>query len=117
MTSPRIAALIVAAGVGARSGSPIPKQFAKVAGKPMIAHSHAALSAHPRIERVMVAIGRSQEAALAAALGDVTYVTGGATRRMSVLAGLEALAADAPDWGLIHHAPRPFLPRAAIDRL
>lgn len=117
MTSPRIAALIVAAGVGARSGSATPKQFAKVADKPMVAHSHAALSAHPRIERVTVAIGREQEAALAAAVGDVAYVIGGATRRLSVLAGLEALAANAPDWVLIHDAARPFLPRTVIDRL
>lgn len=117
MTSPRIAALIVAAGVGARSGSATPKQFAKVAGRAMIAHSHAALSAHPRIGRVTIAIGSGQETALAAALGDVPHVTGGATRRLSVLAGLEALAAEAPDWVLIHDAARPFLPRAVIDRL
>jgi len=117
MTSPRIAALIVAAGVGARSGSTVPKQFARIAGKPMIAHSHAALGDHPMIERVLVAIGPDQEEAIATALGDVPHVTGGATRRLSVLAGLEALAADAPDWVLIHDAARPFLPRAVIDRL
>ncbi|MDB5710255.1 MAG: ispDF [Sphingomonas bacterium] len=117
MTSPRIAALIVAAGVGARSGSTTPKQFAFVAGKPMIAHSHAALSAHPLIGQVLVAIGPGQEAPLEAALGAVAYVTGGATRRLSVLAGLEALAADAPDLVLIHDAARPFVPRAVIDRL
>ena len=117
MTSPRIAALIVAAGVGARSGSVTPKQFARVAGKPMIAHSHAALAGHPRIERVLVAIGPDQEGALAIALGDVPQVTGGATRRLSVLAGLDSLAADAPDWVLIHDAARPFVPRAVIDRL
>ena len=117
MTSPRIAALIVAAGVGARSGSVTPKQFAIVAGKPMIAHSHAALSQHAMIERVLVAIGPDQDKALATALGDVPHVTGGATRRLSVLAGLEALATESPDWVLIHDAARPFLARAVIDRL
>src|SRR3569833_738064 len=79
MTSPRIAALIVAAGVGARSGSATPKQFAMVAGTPVVAHSHAALAGHPRIERVLIAIGPGQEAALEAALGDVPPLTGGAT--------------------------------------
>ena len=117
MTSPRIAALIVAAGVGARSGSATPKQFAVVAGKPMIAHSHAALAGYPMIERVLTVIGPGQEAALAAALGDVPHATGGATRRMSVLAGLEALAVDAPELVLIHDAARPFLPHAVIERL
>jgi len=117
MTSPRIVALIVAAGVGARSGSATPKQFAKVAGKPMVAHSHGALVGHPLIERVLLAIGAGQEAALRDALGDVPHVTGGATRRLSVLAGLEALATDAPDLVLIHDAARPFLPAPVIDRL
>jgi 2-C-methyl-D-erythritol 4-phosphate cytidylyltransferase/2-C-methyl-D-erythritol 2,4-cyclodiphosphate synthase len=117
MTPPRIAALIVAAGVGARSGSATPKQFVHLAGKPMIARSYAALSAHPLIGEVLVAIGPGQEEALVAALGDVSYVTGGATRRLSVSAGLEALAADGPDVVLIHDAARPFVPRAVIDRL
>lgn len=117
MTSPRIAALIVAAGVGARSGSATPKQFAMVAGKPVVAHSHAALAGHPRIERVLIAIAPGQEAALEAALGDVPHLAGGATRRLSVLAGLEALAVDAPDLVLIHDAARPFLPHVVIDRL
>jgi 2-C-methyl-D-erythritol 4-phosphate cytidylyltransferase/2-C-methyl-D-erythritol 2,4-cyclodiphosphate synthase len=103
--------------MGARSGSATPKQFARIAGKPMIAHSHLALGQHPMIERVLVAIGPDQEEALVTALGNVAHVTGGATRRLSVLAGLEALAADAPDLVLIHDAARPFVPRAVIDRL
>lgn len=117
MTSPRIAALIVAAGQGVRSGSTLPKQFATVAGKPMIAHSHAALTSHPAIGRVLVAIGADQDDLLDAALGPVARVTGGATRRASVRAGLEALAADSPDHVLIHDAARPFLSAAVIDRL
>jgi 2-C-methyl-D-erythritol 4-phosphate cytidylyltransferase/2-C-methyl-D-erythritol 2,4-cyclodiphosphate synthase len=117
MTSPRIAALIVAAGQGVRSGSAIPKQFAPVAGKPMIAHSHAALTAHPGIHQVLVAIGAGQESLLRYALGPVPHVAGGATRRISVLNGLEALAADAPDYVLVHDAARPFVPAGVVDRL
>eukprot|EP01035_Chromulina_nebulosa_P013391 gene13391-17791_t len=117
MTSPRIAALIVAAGQGVRSGAALPKQFAAVAGKPMIAHSHAALTAHPSIDQVLVAIGAGQESLLQDALGEVRHVPGGASRRMSVRNGLEALAADAPDFVLIHDAARPFIPFAVVDRL
>ena len=117
MTRGSTAALIVAAGQGVRSGGNVPKQFALLAGKPMIAHSYAALAAHPNIGRVIVAIGDGQEASLAAALGGVPHVTGGATRRLSVRAGLEALAGDAPDHVLIHDAARPFLSAAVIDRL
>lgn len=88
----KTAAIIVAAGTGTRSGSDVPKQFAMLAGKAMIAHSYATLAAHPAIDRVIVVIGEGQEAALRAAVGDVEYVIGGATRRLSVLAGLEALS-------------------------
>ena len=41
---------------------------------------------------------------------------GGATRQASVRAGLEALAADAPDIVLIHDAARPFVTPALITR-
>ncbi|MFA5965473.1 MAG: bifunctional 2-C-methyl-D-erythritol 4-phosphate cytidylyltransferase/2-C-methyl-D-erythritol 2,4-cyclodiphosphate synthase [Sphingomonas sp.] len=117
MTSPRIAALIVAAGQGVRSGSTLPKQFVPVAGKPMIAHSHAMLAGHPAVDRLLVAIGAGQEKLLGEALSDARYVPGGATRRLSVLNGLEALAIDAPDYVLIHDAARPFIPHAVVDRL
>ena len=117
MTQGGTAALIVAAGQGVRSGGIVPKQFAILAGKPMIAHSFAALAGHPGIDRVVVAIGAGQEAALASALGDVEHITGGATRRLSVLAGLETLASGNPERVLIHDAARPFLSNAVIDRL
>ncbi len=113
MTADRTVALIVAAGQGTRMG-PTPKQFAPLGGRPMIAHSHAALCAHPAIDDVMVAIGAGQKADLAAALGDVPYVIGGVTRRDSVRAGLDAMEAGRV---LIHDAARPFVPAAAIDRL
>ncbi len=118
MTSPRIAALIVAAGSGTRAGGTLPKQFAPLAGKPMVAHSHSALASHPLIGNVIVAIGDGQEAMARAAMGAVETVIGGASRRQSVLNGLEAIAASGgADLVLIHDAARPFLSHAVIDRL
>ncbi len=115
---PRIVALIVAAGTGTRAGGTVPKQFAQVAGQPMIAHSHAALAAHPAIADVIIAIGDGQDALLDAAIGAVPRLTGGATRRHSVRAGLEMIAAKGgADLVLIHDAARPFLSAAVIDRL
>ncbi|MBY0283877.1 MAG: bifunctional 2-C-methyl-D-erythritol 4-phosphate cytidylyltransferase/2-C-methyl-D-erythritol 2,4-cyclodiphosphate synthase [Sphingomonas sp.] len=114
----RIVALIVAAGSGTRLGGELPKQFAALAGKPMLAHSFAAFSSHPMISETIVAIGAGQEAMLADAVGDARSVTGGATRRESVRAGLEAIAADGgADLVLIHDAARPFLSAEVIDRL
>jgi len=112
----RTAALIVAAGTGSRMGGP-PKQFLRLGDKAVVAHSYDALAAHPAIDAVLVAIGSGQEAELDAALGPVPTVTGGATRRESVLNGLEALAADPPARVLIHDAARPFVPARVIDAL
>lgn len=114
MTS-RTAALIVAAGQGTRAGGVAPKQFARLAGKPMLAHSYAALRSHPAIDTVLIVIGEGQQAALAEALGPVPYVLGGATRRDSVANGLAALGDAARV--LIHDAARPFLRHAVIDAL
>jgi 2-C-methyl-D-erythritol 4-phosphate cytidylyltransferase/2-C-methyl-D-erythritol 2,4-cyclodiphosphate synthase len=108
------AAILVAAGQGSRAGSAVPKQFARLAGKPMLAHSYAALSSHPAIDHVVVVIGEGQEKALREALGEVAFVIGGATRRESVAYGLAAIDADRV---LIHDAARPFLPHAVIDTL
>lgn len=117
MTSPRTAAIIVAAGQGLRAGGDVPKQFAPLGGRPMLAYSVAALRDHPAVSQVVVAVGAGQEALLAHAVGEVASVAGGATRRLSVLAALEALADDPPARVLIHDAARPFLSHAVIDRL
>ncbi|MDF0488552.1 bifunctional 2-C-methyl-D-erythritol 4-phosphate cytidylyltransferase/2-C-methyl-D-erythritol 2,4-cyclodiphosphate synthase [Sphingomonas sp. H39-1-10] len=117
MSSTRTVAIIVAAGQGLRSGSALPKQFAPLAGKPMLVHSYAALAAHPGIDAVLVVIGAGQETMLAETLGDARFIIGGATRRESVRNGLEAFADEAPDRVLIHDAARPFLPATVIDRL
>lgn len=118
MKTRRIVALIVAAGSGTRLGGELPKQFALLAGKPMLAHSFAAFFSHPMISETIVAIGAGQEAMLADAVGEARSVTGGATRRESVRAGLEAIGADGgADLALIHDAARPFLNAEVIDRL
>ena len=107
----RTAALIVAAGQGTRSGSMLPKQFAPVGGRPMLDWSHEALSRHPGIDTVLVAIGDGQERFVAGK----DWIRGGETRRDSVRNGLAALAGH--DRILVHDAARPFLPAAVIDRL
>lgn len=46
----KTAAIIVAAGSGIRAGGSVPKQFAPLAGKPMLAHSYAAMTSHPAVD-------------------------------------------------------------------
>ncbi len=108
-------ALIVAAGTGSRSGSVLPKQFAPLAGRAMLAWSHDALSGHPAIDRVVVAIAPGQEPLLHAALPGAEWVIGGAERHDSVAAGLAALGEATRV--LVHDAARPFVSAAVIDRL
>src|SRR3569833_3676831 len=110
-----IAVLIVAAGKGERAGTELPKQYERLAGKPMLRRTAEAFAGYP----VQMVIGAGQEGLAARALDGLALaapVIGGATRQQSVRLGLEALAKDAPDFVLIHDAARPLVSRAVIER-
>jgi 2-C-methyl-D-erythritol 4-phosphate cytidylyltransferase len=47
----------------------------------------------------------------------VRFVTGGSTRRASVFNALRALAADTPNYALIHDGARPWVSPALIERV
>ena len=120
MTFPlKTIALIVAAGQGNRVGGDVPKQYRVVAGKTVLAHAHEALASHDAIDGVVVVVAAGQEDLAQALLGeDVQVVVGADSRRGSVHAGLEAIAAaGGADIVLIHDAARPFLPPVVVDRL
>lgn len=116
---PPFAAVVVAAGKGLRAGQPVPKQFARWRGKPVVRHSvEAMIEAGAR--RMVVAIPEGAENVAGEALtglARVELVTGGATRQMSVHRALEALTTSAPELVLIHDAARPALTRPVIARL
>lgn len=116
----RIAALIVAAGIGARMGGGVPKQYRPIAGKPMLRHALEALLAHPAVGMVQVVIHPDHAPlyeAASAGLSLLPAIHGGAQRADSVLAGLTALAAHQPDAVLVHDAARPFLSAEMLTRL
>ncbi len=110
---PSVAALIVAAGRGTRAGGDIPKQYRSIAGRPLLDRTVEAFRLHDQIARVLVVIGEDDhglyEAAITPSDKLLSPVVGGALRQASVLAGLEALVATAPDIVLVHDAARPFL--------
>jgi len=58
---PRYFALIPAAGSGTRMGAGTPKQYAPLAGKPLLQHAVQLLCAHPRIEQVFVPFTTSRD--------------------------------------------------------
>src|SRR3569833_1103249 len=97
---PRLAVLIVAAGKGERAGTALPKQYERLGGQTMLRRTVAAFRGYP----VQVVIGPGQDSLAAEALKGLSLpapVAGGATRQESVRRGLEALAAEAPDYVLI----------------
>ena len=117
----KVAALILAAGQGSRAGTDIPKQFRQIGGKAVLAHSVEAFARHPAVGAVYLVIGAGQQETVRTMIGDgqVTAIIQGAdSRRGSVRAGLEAIAATGgADRVLIHDAARPFLSPSMIDQL
>jgi 2-C-methyl-D-erythritol 4-phosphate cytidylyltransferase / 2-C-methyl-D-erythritol 2,4-cyclodiphosphate synthase len=117
----RVVALVVAAGQGSRAGGDLPKQFRQIGGKAVLTHAVDALVAHSAIDAITLVIGAGQEEAVSSLISEsqvAAIVQGADSRRGSVRAGLEAIAAaGGADRVLIHDAARPFLPGEVIDRL
>lgn len=115
-------AVLPAAGIGARMGERLPKQYLEIAGATLLEHSLRALLASEEIAGVAVALhAQDPRAENIGLLHDprVITTTGGAQRRDSVLAGLAVLSeiAGAQDWVLVHDAARPCLSLADLERL
>lgn len=115
-------AVLPAAGIGARMGAPLPKQYLEVAGSTLLEHSLRALLSCSDIAAVCVALhSEDSRAASLPLLSDARVLTtsGAAQRSGSVLAGLRALAAvaDECDWVLVHDAARPCVLGTDINRL
>ena len=116
-------ALIPAAGSGTRFAGGAPKQFATLAGKPMLWHAIRAVCVPP-VETVFVvlapgdhAFGKGDWSAFDGRLEPL--YCGGESRRDSVFNGLVAAMADMShdDWILVHDAARPCLPEKDLKSL
>lgn len=119
----RYHAVIPAAGVGKRFGAGMPKQYLMLAGRCIQQHTLDRLAAMPEISQLVVAV--SAEDARAELLPyaqreRLHFVTGGAERMDSVLAGLHALrvrGAGDDDWVLVHDVARPLVRPVDVRRL
>lgn len=117
-----IAALIVAAGRGVRNGTDVPKQYRRLAGRPVLSRAIEPFLAHPQVDHLLVAIHPDDETHFDLIRSSfrpgklISTAFGGASRQESVRLGLEALVPFAPDVVLVHDAARPFVPRAMISR-
>ena len=118
-TSPKTAAIIVAAGRGLRAGAGSPKQYRMIAGRSVIARALDPFCGHAAVHAVQPVVNPDDSAIFAQAVDGLVCnpaVNGGATRQASVHAGLEALADLKPDIVLIHDAARPFVTDGVINR-
>jgi 2-C-methyl-D-erythritol 4-phosphate cytidylyltransferase / 2-C-methyl-D-erythritol 2,4-cyclodiphosphate synthase len=114
-----VAAVVVAGGRGTRAGAGTPKQYRLVFGAPVLRHALALFVDHPEVEMVQPVIYRDDAARFAEASADLALrpvAYGGATRQLSVRAGLEALEKERPRIVLVHDAARPFASPALISR-
>lgn len=120
-----IGIVIVAAGRGERAGSPEdgPKQYRRIGGKPVIAHTLERFLSWSRSGPIVVVIHPDDEALFAAAAAElsgaarVVTTFGGDTRQRSVYEGLRALSATEATHVMIHDAARPFVDHALLDRI
>ena len=89
-----VTAIIVAAGMGRRMGSAVPKQFLHLGGIPLAAHSLQAFQGHDQVDR-MVLVVPPDGPPLPLDTSDYSKLTatveGGDSRQESVAQGLAEL--------------------------
>lgn len=119
----RSVAVVLASGAGERSGLGRPKQLAKLAGRPVVAHVLERFQAHPGIDEITVVTNELCLAEIEALVsreqvGKVKRVIlGGRERYESSLAAIRAHAADAASGDLdliFHDAVRPLVSERII---
>lgn len=122
---PRCFALVPCAGTGSRAGALGPKQYAPVAGRPLVAHTLAALAQVQRLVATLVVLSPDDDQfddELPGFTGAQAWVArcGGASRAETVtkgLAELQARGAQPHDWVLVHDAARCLIRPDWVNRL
>jgi 2-C-methyl-D-erythritol 4-phosphate cytidylyltransferase len=118
----RYIALVPAAGGGSRFGGTLPKQYAALAGRPVLACTLDRLRDALDLQSIAVVVAAEDvryDREIGARTGVTVLRCGGSTRSESVRNGLQAIAASAAsdDWILVHDAARCCVPHDALRRL
>jgi len=118
------AAILLAAGIGARCtrpGDKSPKQFMSIGKNPVWVWPFLALAKHQGIDRIVIATLPEMVDAIRTQVQslpcnkEVTVTAGGATRQESVRLSLKVLETFSPEFVVIHDAARPFLTEQIIS--
>ncbi len=118
----KVHAVIVAAGSSERFGGAVPKQFAQVCGRPLLAWTISRFEAAEKIDQLVVVVAEEYLLYTSKHVIDPygfpkvsKIVPGGESRRESVLKGLEALPVST-NYVVIHDGARPLVAPVDIDR-
>ncbi len=116
----RVAAVVLAAGRGRRAGGP--KALLRIGGATFLERAFALLSGRPGVDRVVLVLGSEAPRVRAeAGIPDAALVVVNEAweRGMlgSVVAGLDAAAADGADAVLLHPVDHPLVEEATVDRV
>lgn len=114
MSDSSLAAIVVAAGQGARLGAAVPKAFVGLGGYPLFHHSLATFASLPGLRQLVLVVAAERIAFVADLLHsgpplpiEVDVVAGGSERQESVAAGLARV--QAVELVAVHDAARPFI--------
>lgn len=114
-------AIIAAAGGGSRFASRTPKQFVEILGKPLVVHTLERFAACGAIDEIVVVAAEEEKARIdvmltAFAIDKVSRIaSGGASRAVSVLNGLNAVS-GLTEVVAVHDAARPLVTVDEIER-
>jgi 2-C-methyl-D-erythritol 4-phosphate cytidylyltransferase len=117
-----VGVVVVAAGSGARLGGAVPKAFAVLGGRPLLAHVLDTLAGWPRLGGLVVVVPPGWVDVSTARWHGIDVprgtrvVRGGTDRTASVRCGLEALETTC-DVVLVHDAARCLTPISVFDRV
>lgn len=111
-----ITAMILAGGVGSRTGVDRPKQFVEVLDKPVLAYTIEIFEEHPEVEAIEVVCHEQWKSYLQEMIEKYNYhkvkwiTDGGETFQESVMNGINYLKdkIDDKDYVLIHYGAAPF---------
>ncbi len=115
--------MIPCAGIGARSGAPLPKQYRTVAGHNLLHHTLAAFDACSELTQTLVVLAPHDTHFDPRRFNGLRFAVrrcGGDSRHATVLNGLHALrefGARDHDWALVHDAARAGITPTLIRKL
>ena len=108
-------ALIVAGGSSERFGGELPKQYIEIAGKPLLSHTIEKFEKADSVDSIVLVVAEDYLAYTSENIVDPfdfhklsKIVSGGASRRESVLYGLKSLSSST-SYVAIHDAARPLV--------